>query len=634
MSNGLKNEPATNGLLNGVDDSFQLGDFAIDEYRPIKVVVIGAGYSGIIAGIRFPQRIPNVELTIYEKNAGIGGTWYTNKYPGVACDTPSHSYQLTFEPKTDWSSFYPPGPEILSYLESVVDKYKLMRYIKLQHRVVEARYDEPTGKWHLRVRRPRSANPAEEYEEFTHSADFLLTGIGVLSRWDWPDIDGLHTFEGKLLHSADFDVGNRTWQEATEEWKWKDKKVGVIGVGSSAIQIVAALQPRVGKLVQFVRGKTWISPPFASAQYAELVNRDQSVENYTFTEEAKESFKDQVFYKHFRHELESLIHSYHGLTLRDSVQQAAGREAFTEHMRKKLSIKPWIMDHLLPDWSVACRRLTPAPGYLEALCEENVDFVPKEIRRVTPRGIETVDGQHTDLDAVICATGFDVSFQLDFPIIGRDGVSVQEKWTPHPSTYLSLCTDGFPNWFMSIGPNGALGVGSLLIMIERQIEYAVMAAKKMQRERLKSIEVKSEAVRDFDEYLETVFSDNCRSWYKMGKVDGRNVAIWPGSSLHSVRALEHPRWEDYKYEYTDGVRNRMYWLGDGQTYNEKTMTGDRAWYLNDDEVDIPPGESYSENLLDSLPKPPLSTSRLVSQGTVDYNAMVSFYEVFVSETEG
>ncbi|KZT07847.1 FAD/NAD-binding domain-containing protein [Laetiporus sulphureus 93-53] len=603
----MRKDSPTNGISNGLatsdaDSNFKLGDFSIDEYRPIKVVAIGAGFSGIIAGIRFPQRIPNVELTIYDKNAGVGGTWYSNKYPGLACDIPAHCYQLTFEPKTDWSSFYAPGPEIRAYLESVVEKYKLMRYIKLQHRVVHARYDEPTGKWHLRIRRPvpsSSSNPNNEgnadvgYEEFADTADILFTGLGSLSRWKWPEIDGLRTFKGQLFHTADFDVGKRTWQEAVEEWQWKDKTVGVIGVGSSAIQIVPALQPRVRKIYNFVRGKTWISTPFASAKLAELMKRDPDAENYTFSEADKEAFEDPGYYKQFRHELESDLNSAHASTLRGSVQQQAGRDAFTVHMRKKLAKKPWIMDHLLPDFGVACRRLTSGPGYLEALCADNVDFVPKDISRITSKGIETNDGQHTDVDIIICATGYDYSFQFDFPLIGRGGVSIQEKWTPHPSTYLAVCTDGFPNWFMALGPNSALGSGSLLVLIERQVEYAIAAAKKMQRERLKSIEAKADAVKDFDKYLEhyfpkTVYSEKCRSWYKMGKEEGRNVALWPGSCLHAVRAYEHPRWEDFDYELADGVRNRMYWLGDGQTYNEKTMSGDRAWYLNDEEVDIPP----------------------------------------------
>ncbi|KAH9932370.1 uncharacterized protein B0H18DRAFT_904183 [Fomitopsis serialis] len=482
-----------------------------------------------------------------------------------------------------------------------------MRYIKLQHRVVHARYDEPTGKWHLRIRRPpppnvtleSPPNEGEAYEEFEDTADLLFTGVGSLSRWKWPEIDGLKDFEGKLFHTADFEVGDgdKAWQEAIHDWK--DKRVGVIGVGSSAIQIVPALQSRVKKIVNFVRGKTWISTPFSGAKMAELMQRDPEAENCTgytdvFSEEDKERLKDTEYYKQFRHELESDLNSVHPSTLKDSDAQRAGRAAFHAHMKKKLAKKPWIADFLIPEFGVACRRLTAGPGYLEALCADNVDFQPTHIKGITNKGIELVDGTHEDLDIIICATGYDYSFQLDFPMVGRNGVTIQEKWSPHPSTYLAVCTDGFPNWFMSLGPNSSLGSGSLLVLIERQVEYAVAVAKKIQRERLKSIEVTKEAVADFDEYLEsyfpkTVYSEKCRSWYKMGKEQGRVVALWPGSCLHAVRAIEQPRWEDFRYELPEGVKNRMHWLGDGQTYNEKTMTGDRAWYLNDDEVDIPTG---------------------------------------------
>ena len=268
------------------------------------------------------------------------------------------------------------------------------------------------------------------------------------------------------------------------------------------------------------------------------------------------------------------------------------------------------------------RQRTPALSPIlvrgaDAHTPAQVDFQPTPIKRVTPTGIELADGTHAELDVLVCATGYDYSFQLDFPMVGRGGGTIQEKWAPHPETYLAVCTDGFPNWFMALGPNSGVGSGSLLVLIERQVDYAVEAARKMQRERLKSIEVKREAVEDFDEYLEvgvsvlskgsvsdrttqsyfpnTVYSEKCRSWYKMGTTDGRIVALWPGMSLrvritchtlplmivpsgsclHAVRAIEHPRWEDFNYELPEGVKNRMHWLGDGQTYNEKTMTGDR-----------------------------------------------------------
>ncbi|KAI0720647.1 FAD/NAD-P-binding domain-containing protein [Fomitopsis betulina] len=606
------------------ESSFKLGDFSIDEHKPIKVVCIGAGYSGIIAGIRFPQRIPNVHLTIYDKNVGIGGTWFSNKYPGAACDSPAHCYQCSFEQKTDWSAFYAPAPEILAYLQSVVDKYKLMRYIKLQHRVVHARYDGPTGKWCLRIRRPRDPSmpprspprsppttPApdsdaeEQYEEFEDTADLLFTCVGLLSRWKWPEIDGLEEFEGEA---------GRPWQDDVNDWA--DKCVGVIGVGSSATQTVPALQPRVNKIVNFGRGRTWLSIPFSGAKMVELLKQDPDAENCrlhtladvvdsrrlidVFSEEDKELFKDPAFYKRFRHELENDMNSMHPIIMKDSSLQHAGRAALHAYMVRKLAKKPWIAEFLIPDFGIACRRLTPGPGYLEALCADNVDFQPTHIKRVTPKGVELVDGTHIDLDVLICATGYD-SFQLGFPIVGREGMTIQYKWTPHPTTYFALCTDGFPNLFMTFGPNSVIGNGSLLVILERQAEDVAEVARKMQRERLKSIEVKREAVADFDEYVEsyfpkTVYSEKCRSWYKMGREDGRIVGLWPGSCLHAVRAIEHRRWEDYTYELSGG-------LGDGQTYNEKTMNGDRTCYLYDDELDIPPG-TY-----DSLPSPDIPDTR-------------------------
>ncbi|KAI0761050.1 hypothetical protein BD413DRAFT_617293 [Trametes elegans] len=580
----------TNAAETPQTSLYEIGDFCIDEYRPIKVVVIGAGFSGITAGVRFPQKIPGLDLTIYEKSAGVGGTWYNNKYPGLACDIPAHCYQLTFEEKRDWSSLYAPGAEIRAYLQGIADKYKLERYLKLQHEVLRAQYDEPAGKWRLRVRRP-SPDGAGAAEEFDDSADVLVTAVGSLSRWKWPDIDGLHDFKGELHHSAGFDVeAQSTWQEA-----WKDKRVGIIGVGSSALQLVPALQPRVKKIVNYVRGQTWLSSPFASTTFVELLGRDaKNPVDYRFTAEELERFRsDPEFYAQFRFALETEINSLHSSTIRGTPMQLQAQDFIRNSMKAKLAKKPWIAEKLIPDFPVACRRLTPGPGYLEALCEDNVDFVSAPIKRITEHGIETADGKHQDLDVLFCATGYDTTFQLPFKIIGRDGLDLNDKWSPHPVSYLSIAVDGFPNMFMSFGPNSGVGSGSLLALFEYQIGYAVQAVAKMQRERLKSMEVKARAVRDFDQYIDayfpkTVYSEKCRSWYKMGKEEGRVAGLWPGSTLHALKTLSNPRWEDYEYELADPVENRLHWLGDGQTHDEKALTGDRAWYLRKPFLDIPP----------------------------------------------
>ncbi|KAI0649239.1 FAD/NAD-P-binding domain-containing protein [Trametes meyenii] len=575
---------------------FILGDFSIDEYKPIKVIVIGAGFCGILAGIR--HKIPNIDLTIYEKSAGIGGTWQNNNYPGLACDVPAHNYQFSFEQKKDWTTFYPSGTEVRQHLQDVVDKHKLMRYIRLRHEVVHAQYDAPAGKWCVRVRHPLAVDGAREdqvegFEEVEDSADVLITAVGALSRWTWPDIPGLHDFQGALHHSAGFEPQPTRWEDVVE--MWADKNVAVIGVGSSAIQIVPALQKRVKKLVHYVRGKTWLAAPLGTGLIRSLIGRDPADDgNYKFTPEEIERFKNEPgFFENFRLALENQFNSTFSWTIRGSPLQLQFQADCRKLMQDKLAKKPWIAEKLMPDFPVSCRRLTPGPGYLEALCEDNVEFVPSSIKRVTKNGIETVDGQYRDVDVIVCATGYDTSFQLPFKIVGRDGVDLNERWRPHPVSYLSVALDGFPNMFMALGPNSVLASGTLLPLMESQVGYAVQAVAKLQRDRLKSMEVRPEAVRDFDEYLEayfpkTVFTEKCRSWYKMGKEEGRVVGLWPGSTLQGMKALAHPRWEDYKYELEDRVQNRFHFLGDGQTYSEKTLTGDRAWYLHEPYLDVPP----------------------------------------------
>ncbi|CAA7268081.1 unnamed protein product [Cyclocybe aegerita] len=590
------------------DGPYRMGDFAIDDPRPMRVVVIGAGYAGIVAGIRFLQRVPNLELTIYDANAGIGGTWYSNRYPGLSCDIPSHGYQLTFDNYTGWSAFYATGQEIQKNMETIVDKYELRPYIKLSHRLTCARYAEDTGKWHLTIKKPRSKEDIypknttgkigkpdyDTWYELQDTCDLLFLGVGGLSRWVWPDIAGLDSFNGKVIHSANWYTGTdpeKGWEESIKNWG--DKTIGVIGVGSSAIQIVAALQPKVKRIMNYVRGKTWISSTFVRERLMKL-SGGEVVENYHFTEKDREAFKDPDYYREFRRELEREMNGSYGATLLSNPLVETARIDFRQSMLKKLEKKPWIADHLIPSFPVACRRLTPGPGFLEALCEDNVDFIPTLIKCVTPTGIETVDGSSQELDVVICATGFDTSYQLDFDVIGRGGMTMKQHQTPHPKAYLSIAVNGFPNLFYGFGPNSGVGSGNLLLIIERQVDYAVAATLKLQRERLKSIEVKPEAVEAFEEYIDayfptTVFGTKCKSWYKQGREEGRVVGLWPGSSMHAQRVLTHPRWEDYNYELLDNVTNPLYWIGNGDTVAGLDPTRfDSSWYLKPDHIDYPP----------------------------------------------
>jgi hypothetical protein len=235
--------------------------------------------------------------------------------------------------------------------------------------------------------------------------------------------------------------------------------------------------------------------------------------------------------------------------------------------------------------------LTPGPGYLEALVEDNVNFVSTKIKRFTPDGIETIDGNERKVDLIICATGFDTSLTNEPTVRGRNGVTLREVWNPDPKSYLGIFPPEMPNMMRFIGPNGASGTGGLIHLLECGCEYMINTIKKAQREYLKSITAKRESVDLFtahvDEYFaKTIYTQPCRSWMKRGKEDGRVITIWPGSALHAIYAYEHPRWEDFEYTYLEEAQdNRFHFLGNGLTKLQE-----RGEHTTDylDTVDQPP----------------------------------------------
>ncbi|BFZ63518.1 hypothetical protein YB2330_004641 [Saitoella coloradoensis] len=548
---------------------------------PLRIICIGAGISGIITAIRFPQHLNNMSLTLLEKNSDVGGTWHENRYAGCQCDIPAHSYQMTFEPNVGWSKFYAPASEIGEYYRRMARKYGVYKYCRFNTIVTSAVWNSAKSKWVVSTENLRNGEKAEE------ECDILIGAMGSLNNWKWPTIPGLDSFAGKLLHSALWD----------ESYDFSNKRIAVIGSGSSAIQIVPALSSLPGvQLSTFVRGKTWISLPFAGE---EAVRRNPTGQNYEFTKEEREKFiKNPEYYHAFRKDLERELNLAHAVTFSKSAMQMEARGLFEKHMRNKLASKPEIADKLLPEFAVACRRLTPGPGYLEALASSNVEFVTDEIEKITEDGIVTKDGVARNFDVLICATGFDTSFKPRFPFIGSETQNLQDRWAEpenHANAYLSVAVDNIPNYWSYLGPNSAVGSGSLTIVLERQGDYIIECIKKMQRERVSSMVVKPSAAAGWSAYVDeyfrtTVYGEKCRTWYKAGREEGRVVALWPGSCLHAVKALEHPRWEDYDYSYhpvdgRDVPHKWADWLGDGWTHAER-LEGDTAWYL--DSIDYPP----------------------------------------------
>ncbi|KAG9591173.1 FAD/NAD(P)-binding domain-containing protein, partial [Aureobasidium melanogenum] len=478
----------TNAAYNNATSTFTLHDTVIENQRPIKVIVVGAGYSGIYHGIRIPERLRNVELTIYDKNAGVGGTWYENRYPGCACDIPSHSYQYSFNPNPNWSSMYSPAAEIQAYLESTVKKYSVDRFIKLRHEIKSCRWDAEASKWFVQV------EDLEAKRTFEDSSDVLIMARGGLNHIAWPQIEGLRSFEGEIMHSA-------AWNQ---EYDFTNKRIGVIGSGSSAIQIIPSLQRLSGThLSCFIRSRTWISPPFGQAIQDKL-----KMDGFKFTEEQKKKFRDdpEAFFK-FRMEIEEGGNEIHELTIMGTDMQKGAQKHFEENMKTRLQKKPEIYDWLKPSFAPGCRRLTPGPGFLEALVEDNVDFIRTPITKIEPKGIVTEDGTLHEIDVLVCATGFHTGAPPPFPVTGVDGIALPDHWEQRATSYLSLATDKFPNMYMMLGPNSAIGSGSLTMMIESVGDYVIKCVRKLQKENIKSMTVKAARVRDFLAYSDAYFKN-------------------------------------------------------------------------------------------------------------------------------
>lgn len=344
-------------------------------------------------------------------------------------------------------------------------KYALDRDLKLHHRVERAEFREDEGRWHLLVRE------TSKDEVFTDICDILVSATGFLSHWRWPSIPGLRDFQGHLAHSADW--------EGTGKFDYARQRIGIIGNGSSAIQILPQLAVDAEKLVNFIRHPTWITPGLGS-------NLIEGATNYTYSEEEKRTFReDPAALNAYRKRIQHNTNVSFGMFTKGSEAQRAANVAIAKLMRDRLGGDEQLAARLIPDWEVGCRRTTPGPGFLEAFTQSNVELVTQGIECITPKGVKTWDGKEWELDAIVCATGFDVSHRPPWPLIGRGGLSLAEHWAEEPYSYLSLMAAGFPNFFMFGGPNNPIGHGSLMAQLQWSASWMCQWVRKMAEEDIK-----------------------------------------------------------------------------------------------------------------------------------------------------
>lgn len=476
--------------------------------RNPSVIIIGAGMTGILMTIKL-REAGITDITILEKKDNIGGTWRENRYPGVACDIPAHMYTYSFEPNAEWSNRFAHGEEIQEYFERVGRKYGVTEKVRFNEAVVSSLYDN--GKWTV-----------ETSKGDTLVADFLIGATGILHHPAFPEIKGLETFNGKMFHTAQ-------WDESVD---FNGKKVGVIGTGSTAAQVIPELTKVAKKVSVFQRTPQWIYP----------------LPNKAFDEEQKQAWRDNPNKMHRLRKwyTRGIEHIFSKAVTGHKLQHA-----FVDFMCKRnlnKSIKdPVLREKLRPDYKVGCKRLIINSTFYEGIQRPNADLVTEGIERIEERGVITQDGNLHELDVLVVSTGFQpFNFMRPMEMRGKDGLHINEAWGRKVQAYRSVLLPKFPNFFLMLGPNTPIGNFSVIAMSEVQTNYVLKLIDLWRQSKIETVEAKQEALVSFNQYLkagmkDTAWVGGCQSWYLDGDGD---PAMWPYTWKRWVTEMAQPNVND------------------------------------------------------------------------------------------
>lgn len=466
--------------------------------------------AGILAAIQLGEHGYD-DVTVFEKGDRVGGTWRENTYPGLACDVPSQLYSYSFAPNPDWTHPYAAGPQIQAYFERVAAERGVTDRVRFGDEVIRAEWSD--GEWSIQT-------AAGHRDNF----DVVIAATGVLHHPRYPEIDGLDSFAGACFHSA-------RWDHAV---KLDDARVGVIGTGSTGVQLITALRDSVRELVVFQRTAQWVLP----------------MPNDPFTTDQLARHRDLDVLREAHAKLSDLFGTFSNAVIDASSPQAEMiASACLDNLERNV-VDPDLRERLRPSYRAACKRLVASPDFYEAMQAPATRLVTADIESVEPRGVMTRDGRRHELDVLVLATGFHADwFVRPMTVVGRDGVTIDQFWTPRPLAYLSIGVPGFPNFFMINGPNGPVGNFSLIEVAEYQFQYIIQLI-----DRLAHGASTVEPDLAFTEAFETervaasrnsVWVTGCRSWY----LDDRGVpATWPWPFDRFQTEMAAPNWDAYRVE--------------------------------------------------------------------------------------
>lgn len=487
-----------------------------------ETIIIGSGFSGLLAAIRL-QKYQLNNFVLLERSSDLGGTWRDNSYPGAEVDVPTGLYSISFIPYP-FRKRYAPQSELLAYTRYIIDKFHLRERTKTNQAVTKLSYDEAQSLWHVEVA------SGERYD-----ARFIIDTSGVLANPKTPYIEGAETFQGAAFHTAQWD----------HDMPYAGKRVGVIGSGCSAAQVVPAIAGQVERLTVFMGKAQWIIPR-SDRNYGSL---ERFITNLPVIRHLKRLLifgYHEVRFIAFRRypftaTISRFIKSLYARTLRKNLEKFIGDERLRQHM--------------MPDYELGCRRIIPTNAYLPALSRKNVDVDISGIEKITPTGIRTKDGKDICLDIIVYATGFyaytNMQKALTFQVYGRDGRNLNSEWETEIASYKGITVSGYPNYFKVNGPNTGTGHSSQISYMQTMVSYTVKAIGAVKRNRnIKAIDVKRDVQRKYLAKVKaqlklTVWqTGGCTAFYRRN-MTGEVTSLSPESVIHFICSRKWFRLRDY-----------------------------------------------------------------------------------------
>ncbi len=478
-----------------------------DRQNP-SVIVIGTGMTGLQLVIKL-RDAGITTITVLEKRDGLGGTWRENTYPGVACDVPSHAYTYSFEPNPDWSNYFPSGEEIHNYFTKVFYKYGIDACTRFDEAVTHCSYQ--SGRWTVKTSQGN-----------TYVSDLLFCATGILHEPAFPDYPGLDTFEGTMFHTA-------RWDHSVD---LKGKRIGVIGVGSTAAQAIPELIDLDGTDVTvFQRTPQWMV----------------KVKDRVFSATDKARFRKHPYRMKIFRELSLLSFRLNTSAITgDGIVDRIQHRILAWIARRNLEKSVWdadLREKLTPHYKFGCKRVVINETFYKAIQKPNAHLITEGIERFEAGGIVTKNGALHGFDVIVLATGFNpAAYMRPMEFLGKGGLSIEQAWEKKVRAYRSILLPQFPNFFLMLGPNSPIGNYSVIEMAEKQTDYAIGLIKKWQSGDLPTIEVKPEGLEGWSALLKanmgkTAWASGCQSWYLDG--DGDPLS-WPDSWNKWVAMMETP----------------------------------------------------------------------------------------------